>query len=41
MNKIDLEVKKFIKKAESDSSLKACIERTMGLIGIPRHFSSC
>jgi len=31
MNELDLEVKKVIKKAESDSSLKASIERTMGI----------
>ena len=30
MNELDLEVKKVIKEAESDSSLKASIERTMG-----------
>lgn len=31
MNELDLEVKKVIKEAESDSSLKASIERTMGI----------
>lgn len=31
MNELDLEVKKVIKKAETDSSLKASIERTMGI----------
>lgn len=34
MNKIeslDLEVKEFIKKAETDSSIKASLERTMGI----------
>lgn len=31
MNELDLEVKEFIKKAETDSSLKASIERTMGI----------
>jgi hypothetical protein len=34
MNKIeslDLEVKEFIKEAESDSSIKASLERTMGI----------
>lgn len=31
MSKIDLEVKEFIKKAETDSNLKASIERTMGI----------
>ena len=31
MNELDLEVKKVIKEAESDSNLKASIERTMGI----------
>ena len=31
MNELDLEVKKAIKEAETDSSLKASIERTMGI----------
>jgi hypothetical protein len=31
MNELDLEVKEFIKEAENDSSLKASIERTMGI----------
>ena len=31
MSELDLEVKEFIKKAETDSSLKASIERTMGI----------
>lgn len=31
MNELDLEVKKVIKEAESDSSLKASIERTTGI----------
>ena len=31
MSELDLEVKKAIKEAESDSSLKASIERTMGI----------
>lgn len=30
MSELDLEVKEFIKEAESDSNLKASIERTMG-----------
>ena len=31
MSELDLEVKKAMKEAESDSSLKASIERTMGI----------
>lgn len=31
MNELDLEVKKLMKEAESDSSIKASIERTMGI----------
>ena len=31
MNELDFEVKKVMKKAETDSNLKASIERTMGI----------